>query len=333
MEEKRNNRSVERKLKECLRNDRARIQVGRISHFGLLEMSRQRLRTGMIEGSTCSCPTCQGTGFVRSTESVALSVLRGLEDWLRTNQPCNLNAVTATEVALYILNHKRGYLRDIEIRYGVALNISANDRVHGSSFLLEKLSPVVAPPPAANVSMAVRPADWADEPVEEEEAKETEGEDDNRRSKRRRRRRRGRGDGAAEQHADANGTGPAPWESEAAPMQAADGDDADDDEDEAGEESATSARPEGDEAGNGGRRRSRRRGRRGGRHQRARQAREEGGAQDETADADLLPEAGVPAADMPGDAALAAAPQVEITEAAAARACPVRTGAAAGRGR
>ncbi len=117
MEEKRNNRSVERKMKECLRNDRARIQVGRISHFGLLEMSRQRLRTGMVEGSTTQCQHCQGTGVVRSTESVALSVLRGLEDWLRTNQPCGLNAVTATEVALYILNQKRGYLNDIEARY------------------------------------------------------------------------------------------------------------------------------------------------------------------------------------------------------------------------
>ena len=77
MEEKRNNRAVERRLKDALRHDRARIQVGRISHFGLLEMSRQRLRTGVLEGSTTQCPHCQGTGIIRSTESVALAVLRG----------------------------------------------------------------------------------------------------------------------------------------------------------------------------------------------------------------------------------------------------------------
>src|SRR5213595_1342285 len=78
MDEKRNNRSVERRLKECLKNDRARIQVGRISHFGLMEMSRQRLRPGMLEGLTKICPTCEGTGIVRSVESVALDILRSI---------------------------------------------------------------------------------------------------------------------------------------------------------------------------------------------------------------------------------------------------------------
>ena len=82
MEERRNNRKVENRLKDALRHDRARIQVGRISHFGLLEMSRQRLRTGVLEGSTSQCPHCQGTGIIRSTESVALAVLRALEDQL-----------------------------------------------------------------------------------------------------------------------------------------------------------------------------------------------------------------------------------------------------------
>ncbi len=286
MEEKRNNRSVERKLKECLRNDRARIQVGRISHFGLLEMSRQRLRTGMIEGSTCACPTCQGTGFVRSTESVALSVLRGLEDWLRTNQPCNLNTVTGSEVALYILNHKRGYLRDIEIRYGVSLSISANDRVHGGSYLLEKLSPPVAPP-VANASMAVRQADWKDEPEEVEAATDTgtdtdtgtggEDGDDDRRSRRRRRRRRGRGEAGAEQHpSQAQGT-PAPWAAEDSLAENA----AEDEENEG--EPRAAAQAEGEEGENGNRRRSRRRGRRGGRHQRARQTRDEAAPNGESA--------------------------------------------------
>src|SRR5690606_6073638 len=80
MEESKNNRAVERKLKECLKNDRARIQVGRISHFGLMEMSRQRIRIGVLEGSTELCPHCHGVGIVRSVESVALLLLRSLED-------------------------------------------------------------------------------------------------------------------------------------------------------------------------------------------------------------------------------------------------------------
>src|SRR5213075_2883031 len=80
MEENRNNRAVERRLKDALKNDRARIQVGRISHFGLLEMSRQRLRFGVVESSTHKCPTCNGTGLVRSVESVALMVMRAVED-------------------------------------------------------------------------------------------------------------------------------------------------------------------------------------------------------------------------------------------------------------
>jgi ribonuclease E len=191
MEEKRNNRSVERKMKECLRNDRARIQVGRISHFGLLEMSRQRLRTGMVEGSTTQCQHCQGTGVVRSTESVALSVLRGLEDWLRTNQPCGLNAVTATEVALYILNQKRGYLNDIEARYAVSLSVTASDRVHGAHFYIEKVSVI----PAAAGSPATAAVTQTDriQPFEQEPSEATDDQGQ-RNSRRKRRRRRGRGD-------------------------------------------------------------------------------------------------------------------------------------------
>ncbi len=85
MEEKRNNRAVERKLNDCLKNDRARIQVGRISHFGLLEMSRQRIRTGVLESSSVQCPHCAGTGLIRSTPSLALSLLRAVEEQLVRN--------------------------------------------------------------------------------------------------------------------------------------------------------------------------------------------------------------------------------------------------------
>ncbi|MEZ5852993.1 MAG: Rne/Rng family ribonuclease [Hyphomicrobiaceae bacterium] len=141
MEEKRNNRTVERRLKDALRHDRARIQVGRISHFGLLEMSRQRLRTGMVEGSTSQCPHCEGTGIIRSTESVALAVLRGLEDHLM-KQPSSLCATAATGVAIYLLNQKRGFIGELERRHGVTIAIEANDRMQGVNFSIERSSPV-----------------------------------------------------------------------------------------------------------------------------------------------------------------------------------------------
>ena len=214
MEEKRNNRSVERRLKDCLRNDRARIQVGHISHFGLLEMSRQRLRTGVLEGSTSQCQLCQGTGVVRSTESVALWVLRTLEDTLRTEGPSHLAATTSVDVALYILNHKRAYLRDIEMRYGVSLTVTASERMHGANFAIEKASgPIIEAPTARVIQM-----DWTQMEDEDQEAveamklklkpkpkrrmrrhseEETRGEEEagaERTSRRRRRRRRGRDD-------------------------------------------------------------------------------------------------------------------------------------------
>ena len=113
MDEKRNNRSVERRLKECLKQDRARIQVGRISHFGLLEMSRQRIRTSVLESSTDKCPYCGGSGHVRSVSSLALQVLRALEEQLMKGATHNLIARTRPDVALYVLNQKRAHLRGI----------------------------------------------------------------------------------------------------------------------------------------------------------------------------------------------------------------------------
>ena len=138
MEEKRNNRAVERRLKEALRFDRARIQVGRISHFGLLEMSRQRLRTGVLEGSTTQCPHCQGTGIIRSTESVALAVLRGLEDTIMAGTRAPLIATTTPSVALYILNNKRPFINDMEARLGLQIMVTGSDKLAGANFTIEK---------------------------------------------------------------------------------------------------------------------------------------------------------------------------------------------------
>ncbi len=134
MEEQRNNRAVERRIKDALKNDRARIQVGRISHFGLLEMSRQRIRTGVLEGSTVVCAHCQGSGVVRSTSSIALHVLRVLEDALLKSATHDIVVRTRTAVALYILNQKRANLRDLERRFGVAVAIEADDTLTGANY-------------------------------------------------------------------------------------------------------------------------------------------------------------------------------------------------------
>jgi ribonuclease E len=127
MDEKRNNRAVERRLKECLKQDRARIQVGRISHFGLLEMSRQRIRTSVLESSTEKCPYCGGSGHVRSVSSLALQVLRALEEQLIKGATHNLIVRTRRDVALYVLNHKRAHLRALEERFAIVITINADD--------------------------------------------------------------------------------------------------------------------------------------------------------------------------------------------------------------
>ncbi|MGA7804065.1 MAG: ribonuclease E/G, partial [Bradyrhizobium sp.] len=139
MDEKRNNRSVERKLSDCLRQDRARIQVGRISHFGLLEMSRQRIRASVLESSTEPCSQCGGTGHVRSVSSVALQLLRGLEEILMKGATHNLVVRTRTDVALYVLNHKRGHLRDLESSFKVTLSVIADPTVSGQqSYIIDR---------------------------------------------------------------------------------------------------------------------------------------------------------------------------------------------------
>ena len=119
MDEKRNNRVVERKLKDALKSDRARIQVGRISHFGLMEMSRQRIRTSVLESSTETCPHCGGTGHVRSVSSVALQLLRAIDETLMKGATHNLIVRTRSDVAIYVLNNKRAHLRRLEEQFKV----------------------------------------------------------------------------------------------------------------------------------------------------------------------------------------------------------------------
>ncbi len=138
MEEKRNNRAVERRLKEALKDDRARIQVGHISHFGLLEMSRQRLRPGLLEGSSRTCPHCEGRGIVRSISSCGLSVLRAIEEHLINRKAENLTVKANRETAFYILNEKRDHLLSIEQAYGISVFIVPSDEVKGSQAVVER---------------------------------------------------------------------------------------------------------------------------------------------------------------------------------------------------
>ena len=147
MEESRNNRAVERRMKDALKNDRARIQIGRISHFGLLEMSRQRIRTGVLEGSTVLCPHCAGAGTVRSTSSIALHVLRVLEDTLIRSSDFNLIVRTRMEVALYILNQKRAHLSDLEQRFGVMITVLSDPALTGTVYHALERGDAATPPP------------------------------------------------------------------------------------------------------------------------------------------------------------------------------------------
>ncbi len=192
MDEKRNNRAVERRLKECLRHDRARIQVGHISHFGLLEMSRQRIRSSVLESSTEKCPHCGGTGHVRSVSSVALQLLRSLEEMLLKGATHNLIVRTRAEIALYLLNHKRAHLRALEERFRITIMVNADAAIGGQlSFVIEKGEQVHSPEQAKALALQA-PAAVPAEPEDEED-----DEDDGGGGRGRGRRGRGRARGGA----------------------------------------------------------------------------------------------------------------------------------------
>ncbi len=205
MDEKRNNRSVERRLKESLKHDRARIQVGRISHFGLLEMSRQRIRTSVLESSTEKCTLCGGTGHVRSVASVTLQLLRSLEEMLIKGATHNLIVRTRAEVALYVLNHKRAHLRDLETRFRITITINSDPTISGQQpFVIDRGEQVhsIEAAKAIAVQPASAPVQVEEEEEEEEEEEaaeeasgesEAEAESDGGEPRRRRRRRRRRG--------------------------------------------------------------------------------------------------------------------------------------------
>jgi len=323
MDEKRNNRAVERKVKECLKNDRARIQVGHISHFGLLEMSRQRIRSSVLESSTDKCPHCGGSGHVRSVSSVALQLIRMVEESLLKNGTHNLNVRTRTDIAIYVLNHKRAHLRALEERFRITITISADETVTvAQPFVIERGEQVHSVEQARAIasqqtSLPVLEEE-EDEPVFEEtdiedeaeaaevaedvgddETGETEprerGEDGERPARRRRRRGRRNRNGSDDARADGDET-PDGTEGTADGMEAVaagtSGSDTEENGDSGSSEAASGENGDRDEDG-----RRRRRGRRGGRRNRrdrgapnSEQAASEAG-QDDGDDGEAAPDA------------------------------------------
>ena len=138
MEEGRNDREVEKRLREAVKNDRARVQIGKISQFGLMEMSRQRLRAGVVAGSTITCPHCDGAGIVRSVESTALRVLRALEEEGEKNRAAAVVMKVAEDIAIYVLNQKRRELARIEAEYGMEITFEPKEGLTAGNFELDR---------------------------------------------------------------------------------------------------------------------------------------------------------------------------------------------------
>ena len=251
MEENRNNRAVEKKIKDCLKADRARIQVGRISHFGLLEMSRQRIRTGVLESSTEPCSACHGTGKLRSVSSLALQILRSLDDQLLRNATHHLKVRTRPDAALYILNHKRFHLAELEARFGLSIEVTGEPPENGSIFVIEKGEAVGDDYVRPTTALALHDfaEDTGQEPEAQEEARpEAEAEENGDGRKRRRRRRRPRSE---EKTTEAAAEGEDVAEADSA--------------DAGGEAAGEAVSKNGGDAEDGDGQRKRRRGRRGGR--------------------------------------------------------------------
>ena len=264
MEMNSNIRKVEKAMKEALKDDRARIQVGRISGFGLMEMSRQRLRTGVLEASTRQCPHCEGTGLVRTASSAGLSALRMLEEEAARGRGNLITLRASQEAAFYVLNNKRHELDEIEQRYGVRIAILPDGEVEGARMSVEASGP--RPERVVDYTPIVEEDDDLDvvEELDEEEIEEVEAAQEERAERgedreggrRRRRRRRRRGGQRDENRAESE-------------IQGESGEEADDAEEEGetdGEAETVSADAAAEAEGEG--RRRGRRGRRGGRRRR-----------------------------------------------------------------
>ncbi|MFD1343410.1 Rne/Rng family ribonuclease [Litorisediminicola beolgyonensis] len=204
MDERKNNAAVEKKLKDKLKTDRARIQVGRISGFGLLEMSRQRLRPGMIEATTAPCPSCHGTGLIRSDDNLALQVLRQIEEEGVRRRSREVLVKCPVGIANYLMNQKREHIAQIELRYGMAVRVEGDPSLVSPDFSMEKFKTATRSVPEATAPVVSVDAmlmdqidaeeaeaeDEEDEVSTEDERPETEAQEGEQKPKKRRRRRR-----------------------------------------------------------------------------------------------------------------------------------------------
>jgi ribonuclease E len=310
-----NVRKVERAMKDALKNDRARIQVGRISGFGLMEMSRQRLRTGVLEASTRACPHCEGTGLVRTASSAGLSALRLLEEEAARGKGSRLILRASQEASFYVLNNKRAELSEIEGRYGVRIEVLSDGETEGARMTVE----VSGPPPEHVPTFAPiidededeDLPDFADDEDEEDELRREGRGDRDRDSDGKRRRRGRRRRGGRRDEGDREESGAERSDTDGAGEAAGDRDPADDDRGENGDRDG----------------RRRRRGRRGGRGRNGAGAETtidagaEGG-EDETVTAEVAEAPPVAEAEAP------AKPKRRSRKAAAEEAVPVEAVAA-----
>ncbi len=235
-----NTRKVEKAMKEALKNDRARIQVGRISSFGLMEMSRQRLRTGVLEATTRECPHCDGTGLVRTASSAGLSALRLIEDEAAKGKGSVIRLAASTEAAVYLLNEKRAELMEIEQRYHVTVEVVPEGEDEGAKMTVSSHGPKPKDAPRFD---PIVDDEIEDEVVDESDDEDSVDGDDDRPRKKRRRRRGGRGRNKSRDRNDEQ-----------------DGDDSDDSDDDAEADRGESG--EGDEDEDRSKKRRRRGGRR-----------------------------------------------------------------------
>ena len=194
MEENRNQHAVERKLKDSLRNDRARIQIGSISHFGLLEMSRQRLRASLVESVSQACPHCAGTGRIRSINSSALHILRVIEEEAARHQAKEMTVFIHPEVALYVLNQKRASLAALESQLGLSVFLEADASLSPQDYRIGRKDDQPEARPASKQNRRPRPqqAEPAESKAREvEQPSDNDNTEDDEQPKRRRRGRRG----------------------------------------------------------------------------------------------------------------------------------------------
>ena len=357
MEENKNNRAVEKRLKECLKVDRARVQHGRISQFGLMEISRQRRRQGVLQATSDPCPACNGTGRRRSIPSVALQLIRAIEARAAIGALKGISVKAPTDVALYILNNKREALIEIELVAGFAVSIHSSEDMLPGDFQLDaerdpnakpkkRSTPrsLMKPTPASTrdeddedaeeIDDAVDAGDEAEDDAAEPRAEKPEGTEGGNGGRKRRRRRGGKGREARETGLEVVDAG-APVAADASPISDDDGDD----EDEDGDEGSAPPRADGEE----GPRKRRRRGRRGGRRRRrAGEGRPEGSeiaaiadggayldglsasAEAMLSDEDVVGDGEFAAAEAPAEAGLIAGAEPDAIEAPARKPRPPR---------